>query len=198
MRFSVIMASRLIPYPRSAKYLDQKIVRAIDSVLKQSFPDFELIVIADGCEQTKEIVKGYKDKRLILTEVKHRALFDNAPRNKGIEIAQGEYIIYCDIDDYYGVDHLQIIDRNLNDFQWVWYNDLIYNGQWIERACNIKHLSSCGTSNICHRRDMNLTWTHPGYAHDYHFIKRLLNHPNHQKIKTPEYFVCHIPGRYDL
>jgi len=199
MRFSIIMPSRLANYNGAARYRDQKIIRAIKSVLDQSFQDFELIVIADGCNETKTIVTNeFTGERLKLVEVKHRALFDNSPRNKGISEAQGEYIVYLDNDDYWGEDHLAIINHNLNGYNWIWYNDYIWDGQWIERACNVRQMGACGTSNICHNKELNLYWERPGYAHDYHFVQKLLRIPNHTKIETPEYFVMHIPGKYDL
>jgi glycosyltransferase involved in cell wall biosynthesis len=196
MRFSVIMPSRLIPYKGSCQYPEQKIGRAIQSVLDQSFKDFELIVIADGCSLTKNIVsKLFTGVRLL--ECKHKALFDNLPRNTGIENAKGDYIIYIDIDDYWGSDHLAIIDRQLKNQDWVWYNDIVYkDGLWTERACNIKALGGCGTSNICYKRSLSLKWDRPGYAHDYYFNQKLIKFKG-SKIETPEYFVCHIPGQID-
>lgn len=201
MKFSVIMPSRLIHYGNCAQFLDQKLARAIDSVLAQSFKDFELIVISDDCDETVMIVSKYKDKRIKLLRVKHYADFDNLPRNTGIDNAQGEIIIYLDIDDYWGKDHLKIINDHIRGFDWLWYNDIVYdarNTQWIERVCNIKKSGQCGTSNICHARSLNLKWERPGYAHDYHLIQRLRVNTHGTKIMTPEYYVCHIPNVYDL
>ncbi len=199
MKFSIIMPSRLEPYPGCAALLPQKLKRAVRSVLDQTFTDFELIIIADGCSKTKKIVtKEFTDKRLVLLECRHKALFDNLPRNTGIDAAKGEFIIYCDIDDFWGADHLKIVSEGLNGFDWVFYNDIIFNEKWIERACNIKSMGGSGTSNVCHKRSMGLRWGRPGYAHDYHFNQQLLRFSNSAKITTPEYFCCHIPGNYDL
>jgi glycosyltransferase involved in cell wall biosynthesis len=199
MRFSVIMPSRIIPYKGSAQLLDKKIVRAINSVLEQTFNDFELLVISDDCLKTIKIVtSNFEDERLKITKCKHKQLFDNLPRNTGIDLAQGEYIIYCDIDDYWGANHLSIIEPNLKDYDWVWFNDFTRQGnEWQERACNIKTIGSSGTSNICHKRSLGLKWDRPGYAHDFHFNQKLLNFKG-VKIETPEYYVMHIPGGYDL
>ena len=199
-KFSVIMPSRLTPYPGCAKRLDRKLIRAIESVLKQSFTELELIVISDECNITKRIVSTYfTDERLKLLECKHKVLFDNLPRNTGINEAIGDYIIYLDIDDYWGEDHLKIVENNLDNWEWVWFNDFHFVGQWMERACNIRAKSGSGTSNICHKRSLELRWDRPGYAHDYYFTQKLLTFKG-MKIETPEYFVCHIPGRggYDL
>ena len=199
MKFSVIMPSRLDPYPGCASLLPQKLRRAIRAVLDQTFTDFELLVIADGCDKTKKIVtKEFSEERLVLLSCKHKALFDNLPRNTGIDNAKGEFIIYCDIDDFWGADHLKIINEGLNGFDWVWYNDIIFDKVWHERACNIKAMGGSGTSNVCHKRSLGLRWGRPGYAHDFHFNQQLLRFSNSAKITTPEYFVCHIPGNYDL
>ena len=192
------MPSRLIPYRGCANFLDQKLMRSIQSVLDQTFKDFELIVISDDCSETKRIVTAnFTGVRLL--ECQHKVLFDNLPRNTGIDNANGDYIIYCDIDDYWGPDHLKIIDCNLKeyDWDWIWYNDFIFKGEWIERACNVKSLGSSGTSNVCHKRSLNLKWDRPGYAHDFYFNQKLLRFKG-VKIETPEYFVCHIPQVYDL
>lgn len=201
-KFSVIMPSRLIPYQNSAQYPDEKLRRAVKSVLDQEFKDFELRVISDECSLTKKIITNeFTDKRLFLHEVRHKVLFDNAPRNKGIEQAKGEFIIYCDADDFWGKEHLKIIAGQLKDLNWVWYNDyIVKNNQWMERPSNVRQIGMCGTSNICHASKLGATWGRPGYAHDYYFIKKLLSFSYHKKIETPEYFVCHIPGPggYDL
>lgn len=202
MKFSVIMPSRLIPYDNSAQFADQKLIRAIESVLAQTFDDFELIIISDGCDLTKEIVTDFfGDKRLNLLECKHKQIFDNLPRNTGIDNAKGDYIIYIDADDYWGPEHLEIVNRNLGSFDWVYFNDWVFKGEWTQRYCNVRQAGVCGTANICHKRNLNLKWDRPGYGHDYHFIQKLRSFPNNIKIETPEYFVMHIPikaGGYDL
>jgi glycosyltransferase involved in cell wall biosynthesis len=198
-KFSVIMPSRLIPYKGSASVLNKKIIRAVNSVLDQTFKDFELIVISDGCEETKKIVTtNFTDKRLRLLECHHKGLFDNLPRNTGIKEAKGEFIVYCDIDDFWGKRHLTIISEQLESWDWVWFNDIYFSAIWQERACSIKSKGGCGTSNVCHKRSLNLLWDRPGYAHDYYFAQKLLLNRNGTKINTPEYYVCHIPRKYDL
>ena len=64
MKFTVVIPSYLGDYRTAAADRDKKIVRAVNSVLSQTFQDFEIIVIADGCEKTVEIMSGFKDKRI--------------------------------------------------------------------------------------------------------------------------------------
>ncbi len=81
---------------------------AIRSILKQSLPDFELIIIDDGSKDTSlQIVKRFRDKRIIL-------LTNNTPMgvarslNRGIRIAKGDYIARMDADDIAMPDRLYI------------------------------------------------------------------------------------------
>lgn len=74
---------------------------SIQSILSQTFVDFELILVCDGSPQeTLRIVDKYKDH----PKVKVHKFSDNSGnacrgRNKGIEIAKGEYVVFNDSDD---------------------------------------------------------------------------------------------------
>ena len=74
--------------------------KALDSVFSQSFPDWELIVVDDGStDDTAELLKNYKDPRIRYYYQENHGR--SAARNKGIELANGEYICFLDSDDYY-------------------------------------------------------------------------------------------------
>lgn len=75
--------------------------RAIQSVLNQTYQDFELIVVDDGSiDNTEEVVRNFKDARIHYIRHKENR---GAPfaRNYGAKIANGEYISLLDSDDYY-------------------------------------------------------------------------------------------------
>lgn len=199
MKFSVVIPSCLGSYSGAASRRDEKLVRAVQSVLGQTFQDFEIQVVADGCQQTVELMKQFTDERAHVTLIPKAPLWDGAPRNTGIDKAEGEFIIYLDTDDYWGENHLQIISDGLKDYDWVFFNDYICRDEWIERHCDINRLGQNGTSNICHRKSLGARWAHRGYGHDHHFNQSLMmKSQKYAKIATPEYFVCHIPGMYDL
>jgi glycosyltransferase involved in cell wall biosynthesis len=199
MRFSIIMPSLLADYPGSATGKDQKIVRAVESVLMQSFKDWELIVILDGCDLTEWIIKKFTDKRIKLFRVERNGLFSNDARNKGIEEAKGDYIIYLDADDIWGVDHLKIFAENLKKYDWIYSNDWTHYGEdWQERICDVEQFEHCGTSNICHSRKLGVKWIQTGYGHDYYFIQQLLEFPNYSQIPTAQYYVCHVGHSYQI
>ena len=192
MKFSVIIASLLAPYVGAAHDRENKLLRAVASAQHQSFTDFEIIVVADGCERTMELVSDANNVRSFL--IPRGKLFSGGPRDKGIEEAQGEFIIYLDIDDAYGTDHLMKVSPHLGTYDWVWFNDLRWDGRWKENYCDIFQVGKHGTSNICHKKSLGVKWDVAGYAHDYHFVRKLLKFKNNARIPTPEYFVCHVPG----
>ncbi len=88
MKFSVI-----IPTYNRAYILR----RAIDSVLSQTYQNFELIVVDDGStDETQEILEDYGEKIKILTQ-KNRGV--SAARNLGLKYSSGELISFLDSDD---------------------------------------------------------------------------------------------------
>lgn len=92
MLFSVI-----VPVYNVEKYLNE----CVDSILSQTFTDFELILVNDGSKDNSgAICDAYaqKDTRVKVIHKENGGLSD--ARNKGTEIALGEYIIYIDSDDY--------------------------------------------------------------------------------------------------
>ena len=81
------------------------IVKTINSVLDQTYTNFELIIVDDGStDNTKEIVLAIKDDRLkyLKKQNEERA----AARNYGINKAKGEYITFLDSDDLFYENHL--------------------------------------------------------------------------------------------
>lgn len=90
--------SVLMPVYNSEKFLR----RAIDSVLNQSFRDFELILVDDcSTDSSPAILEEYQqqDERVIVVRTKKNAGVANA-RNTGMELVSGEYLTFVDSDDY--------------------------------------------------------------------------------------------------
>lgn len=90
--------SIVMPVFNSGKYLNI----AIDSILLQSFRDFELILVDDGStDGSSDICDDYaaKDNRIIVVHQQNAGLCN--ARNAALKIAKGEYIAFCDHDDEY-------------------------------------------------------------------------------------------------
>ena len=71
---------------------------AVDSILKQTFKDFEFIIINDGSiDRTREILESYQDERIVLIHQENNGL--TRALNKGLSLAKGEFIARMDADD---------------------------------------------------------------------------------------------------
>ncbi|MCA1995263.1 MAG: glycosyltransferase, partial [Coleofasciculus sp. S288] len=80
--------------------------RTIESVLNQTFSDFELIIINDGSQDsTLEIVKGFKDSRIQVFSYSNSGLA--VSRNRGFSHSVGEFIAFIDADDLWTSDKLE-------------------------------------------------------------------------------------------
>ncbi len=92
---STPLVSVLMPAYNAEKY----IAEAIESILNQTYKNFELIIIDDAStDNTFDISQRFKDKRVILIRnEKNLYIADN--RNKALSFAQGKYIVWQDADD---------------------------------------------------------------------------------------------------
>lgn len=88
-------------------YNGEKYLReAVDSILNQTFRDFEFIIINDGStDNTLKILKTYRDPRIVLISRKNKGLVESL--NEGIKKAKGKYIARQDADDISIKDRLR-------------------------------------------------------------------------------------------
>jgi glycosyltransferase involved in cell wall biosynthesis len=104
VRFSV-----LIPVYNRDNYINQ----AVDSVLNQTFSDFELIVIDDGStDRSAEVLKSYGSK---LKFIQQRNQGPEIARNAAATVARGEYLVYLDSDDLLLPFALETFDKVIRD-----------------------------------------------------------------------------------
>ena len=199
---SIVMPSYLGQYKRAANDRDKKIVRAILSVVRQDFTEWELIVVADGCEKTVEIVRPFVSEKIRLFRIPKQKTWSGEVRNTGIRLALGQYCLYLDIDDAFAPEHLAEIAPHLKGKAWYWMDDWEYNKQAKEfryRKCSITKPGKCGTSNIIHKPGIAFWNEKDTYAHDWNFINNLKRASNDfEYIKAGRYLVCHIPGRTEV
>ena len=98
MRVSVIV----LTYNRA-----DMVKEAINSILSQTFEDFELIVVDnESTDNTEEVIKSYADERIRYFKHRNNGLIA-VNRNYGIGKAQGEYIAFCDDDDLWMPEKLE-------------------------------------------------------------------------------------------
>ena len=200
---SVIMPSYLGEYKRAAKDRDKKIVRAINSVVKQTYKDWELVIVADGCNKTvdivQEIVDIYSEFQINIIYIDKQPTWSGVVRNTGLDAAKGDYCCYLDIDDALAPEHLAGIAK-ANKKDWYWFDDYVWNGQeFRHRRCNINKPGQCGTSNVMHKRDLARWNVKDTYAHDWNFIKNLKRaSTSYEYVKAGRYLVAHVPGKFDI
>ena len=100
--------NELISVIMPAYNVEEYIEKSIDSVLQQTYTNWELIIINDGSmDNTKKIVENYLhiDMRIIYLEQENKGV--SVARNKGIDSAKGKYIAFLDADDLWTKDALE-------------------------------------------------------------------------------------------
>ena len=88
------------------------ISRSIESILDQTYTNWELIVVDDGStDNTKEVISSYRDTRIkyFYKENEERSI----ARNFGIDKAKGQYLCFLDDDDYYLPDFLNTFFKKI-------------------------------------------------------------------------------------
>ena len=92
----------LMPVRNGEKYIKE----SIDSILKQTLTDFELLIMDDGStDRTVERIERYTDERIRLIRRKHNFIRN---LNEGLELAWGAYIARMDADDIMHTERLRI------------------------------------------------------------------------------------------
>lgn len=110
----------------SAYNIENYVKRAIDSVLNQTFKNYELLVIDDcSTDSTVEVIKQVVGQNAKILQTKKNSGTAAASRNIAIENAQGEYLLFLDGDDeLYSNETLKEIDEHIKENKY----DIIYLG----------------------------------------------------------------------
>ncbi len=104
MKYNKPKVSIIVPVYNVENYLD----RCLDSLINQSFDDIEIICINDGStDNSLSILKDYekKDARVKIINKDNSGVSDC--RNNGINVANGEYIVFVDSDDWIDVNMIE-------------------------------------------------------------------------------------------
>jgi glycosyltransferase involved in cell wall biosynthesis len=110
------------------------IAASLDSVLAQSFQDFEIIVVNDGSPDTPDlerVLAPYLDKIIYINQENKRAA---GARNTAIRRARGKFLAFLDSDDQWLPDHLSV---QMELFEKDAELDLIYGLLPVRGACNV-------------------------------------------------------------
>ena len=129
MRFSV-----LIPVYNVEKYLEQ----CFESVINQSYADFEVIVVDDGSTDNSKMIcddfaKMYPEKVTVIHKENEGLI---SARRTAIEKARGEFCVFVDSDDYVEPDLLETIDRYSNKEEGI--DIVVYSFLYINQSSKKK------------------------------------------------------------
>jgi len=107
------MVTIVTPAYNASKYISE----TIESVLNQSYDNWEMLIVNDGStDNTKEIVESFSDKRIKLINQSNQGV--SVARNKALDEAKGEYITFLDADDILPKKSLEVrvkfLEENLD------------------------------------------------------------------------------------
>lgn len=118
MKFSNPVFSIIIPTYNSEKTIG----RCVESVLSQSFQDFEIIIVDNfSSDNTLKIVNSFQGNIKIISEHNHGIIAHS--RNLGVLSSSGEWICFLDSDDWWKSNKLQEVYKNIENYD-VIYHDL--------------------------------------------------------------------------
>ena len=177
------MFSVIVPAHNSAAY----ITKLLDSIKAQTFKDYELIVVCDDCtDNTYEIAKQYTD---LVAQCKYGQ--DGKTRNMGIQLAEGEWILFADDDDWFLHEYVfqmlsDVVGKNNEDvvfFDFIWKN--------VGYAQQTKDNTFIACWNKCYRRSflIGCRFSDEIHSSDVQFYAQVMEkHPLSVFFNTPMYY----------
>ena len=134
--------SVVVPCYNQAQYLEE----CLQSVLEQSYADWECIIVNDGSpDNTEEVAKKWvaKDARFKYLLKENGGL--SSARNAGIEIAEGEWILPLDADDKIGARYLELAEKEFDENYTIIYCEAEFfgekQGKWKLPEFSVKELA---------------------------------------------------------
>ncbi|MBT1701732.1 glycosyltransferase family 2 protein [Chryseosolibacter indicus] len=91
---------------------------AIESILWQTFKNFEVWIVGDACtDHTEKVVKSFTDPRINWYNLPKNSGYQSKPNNEGIKRARGKYIAYLNHDDIWLPNHLEALVNHIEKTQ---------------------------------------------------------------------------------
>ena len=131
---------------------EKLISKCIDSFIHQTLEDIELIIIDDGStDNTSKVISEYKDSRIKYVKRENHGI--GSSRNYGIDMSQGEYIVFVDSDDYLATDALEKMynkakEENLDIVVSDFYNFYLNGKKEEEKIKLFKNTSLINNPNL--------------------------------------------------
>lgn len=126
--------SIILPIYNAKNFLEN----TLDSILSQSFTDFELLALVDGSNDgSEDIIRRYSvmDSRIVAYFKKNSGICDT--RNLGIKLSKGKYLVFCDHDDFMNPLTLELlfdqIQQNKPEVVKYSYKNIVINNEYISK-----------------------------------------------------------------
>ena len=151
--------------------------RSVPSILRQTYKNFEIIVVGDHCiDDTESKLKAFNDSRIKFVNLSKRGNYPKdpylrwlvagvAPTNAGAKIASGDWIAHLDDDDEFSEDHLEVLLKYAlnNNYEMVYGVGEMEtrDGNWVEIGSPIIRDGICHSASIfkaylkCFNYDIN-------------------------------------------
>lgn len=108
----MVKYSFIVPVYNTEKYLK----RCLDSLVRQTFKDFEIIIVNDGStDNSKNVISEYEEKYNNIKVINQKNQGLSMARNNGVKEAIGKYLIFIDSDDYVETNLLKEVDKEIDD-----------------------------------------------------------------------------------
>jgi len=173
------LISIVIPTYNRKDYLK----KALDSVFKQTYTNFEILLVGDKCPELDDFVKNYdnaKDKRFkFINLYKNYGSGGAVPRNYAIKkMCNSNWFCYLDDDNELLENHLQTFVDEIRKDKEVTYivNSMIIDGK--ELYLNELRKGRIDTTGVCQKFDLSVKYglwkdrNEAGYAHDFEYFSR--------------------------
>lgn len=205
--------SVVVPVYKVEKYLN----KCVDSIINQTYRELEIILVDDGSpDRCGEIIDEYKgkDSRVKVCHKENGGLSD--ARNFGMKLANGEYTIFVDGDDWIEETMIETL-LNLADeyraevvqgaFYYAYENYLLYDDRWFKEGDNIRILNNKQLMKelVINERVKNFAWGklyRTELIRDIPFEKGALFEDifwaHLVMAKVNKYVICHKPLCYYL
>jgi glycosyltransferase involved in cell wall biosynthesis len=123
-----MMVSIIIPIYNVEKYISE----CIESILNQTYKEIEIILINDGStDLSGSICDSFQEKHTNIIVIHQKNSGSGNARNNGLDIATGEFIMFCDPDDWLPVDavekHVEAIENNNADLTIGFIKDFTFD-----------------------------------------------------------------------
>lgn len=164
--------SIIVPVYNGQDFID----RCLNQLLNQTYNNIEIIVINDGStDNSLNLLKKYEDKIILIN--KNNSGVSNS-RNLGLEASTGEYIMFCDIDDWYENNAVEIAIKNIKNVDFLKFKEFIsYSEKTKKKKIELLNDGIYNNENLSLIRSL-FNFEYSGHIYCFIYKKSIINDYN--------------------